>query len=112
MQTVQQSAWISSVFPDVVDVQRVSARLEILRKHFLTSVVEFTSPSICVEINTVTCDVKLTAIGAHLKTGILHGFYHVTNELMLFDRLNNFTQVSGMDGKKQKETGHHKHSLQ
>ena len=112
MQTVQQSAWIFSVFPDVVDVQRVSALLEVFRKHFFTSVVEFTSPSLCVEINAVTCDVKLTAIGANLKTGILHRFHHVTNELMPFDRLNNLTQVSGINGKQEKETGHHKHSLQ
>ena len=94
-----------------MDVQRVLVLLEVFRKHFLTSVVEFTSPSLCVEINAVTCDVKLTAIGAHLKTGILHRFHHVPNELMLFDRLNNLTQVSGMDGKQEKETGHHKHSL-
>jgi len=99
MQTVQQPAWIFHVFPDVVDVQRVSALLEILRKHFLTSVVEFTSPSLCVEINAETFDVKFTAIGAYLKTGLLHRFHHVTNELMLFDRLYNLAEVSGMDGK-------------
>ena len=112
MQTGQQPAWISRVFPDVVDVQRVSVHLEILRKHFFTSVVEFTSPSLCVEINAVTFHVKFTAIGAYLKTGLLHRFYHVTNELMLFDRLYNLAQVSGMDGKKEKKTGQHRHSLQ
>ena len=98
MQTVQQPARIFCVFPDVVDVHCVSALLEILRKHFFISVVEFTSPGRCVEINAVTFDVKFTAIGAYLKTGLLHRFYHVTNELMLFDRFNNLAQVSGMNG--------------
>ena len=99
MQTVQQPAGISRVFPDVVDVQRVSAHLEILRKHFLTSVVEFTSPSLCVEINAETFGVKFAAIGAYLKIGLLHRFHHVTNEFMLFDRLYNLAGVSGMDEK-------------
>jgi len=64
MQTVQQPARIFCVLPDVVDVKCVSALLEILRKHFFTSVVEFTSIALCVEIDAVTFELKFTAIGA------------------------------------------------
>lgn len=99
MQTVQPPTRISCVFPDVVDVQHVWALLEIFRKHFFTSVVKFTSPGFSVEINAVASDIKFTAIGAYLKTGLLHRFNHVTNQLMLFDRLYNLAQVSGMNRK-------------
>lgn len=112
MQTVQPCARISRVFPDVVDVQRVPTFLEISRKHFLTSIIEFTFPGLCVKIDAEAFGVKFTAIGAYLKTCFLHRIYHVTNQLVVFDRLDSATQVNGMNGEQEQETGYKRHCLQ
>ena len=112
MQTVQPCAGISRFFPDVVDVHRVSTLLEISREHFLTSVVAFTFPGLCVKVDAEAFDVKFTSVGAYLKICLLYRLNHVTTQLVVFDRVDNATQASGRNGEQKKETGYKRHRLQ
>lgn len=83
--------YLSVVLPDVVNVDRVFFRLEVMREHFFTGVVEFTFPRFSEEVDADAFGVQLTFVGAFLKTGVWNRFNYVTTQLVIYNRPDNAT---------------------